>query len=254
MSLSLPFMPGVVASQGGGGFDPLTITPDGWWDFSDISTMFSDDGTTQITANGLIYRINDKSGNAYHAKQAIDTKRPTYKTGQVNGLSVGMTDGGDALTAIVSATNVPSPYTYVYAFKFENQGTSYRAVMSGEGDSHSGLFAWVSSRQIYIFNSNDGVLFNVASDDWTTNAMVGGFKVNGASSQIYKNGVLRATGLMTGTHGKKISLFAANDAGAYPMTLDGKICEAFYFKRALSDTDRDLLEAYLGTKWGITVS
>jgi len=53
-----------------------------WYDPSDLSTMFTDTaGTTPVTTDGdLVARINDKSGNGYHATQGTSGKCPVYKT------------------------------------------------------------------------------------------------------------------------------------------------------------------------------
>lgn len=78
------------------GFLPTDI--DGliaWYDFSDADTLFTDAGVTKVENDGdAIYRVNDKSGNGYHANQATLSKRPLYKTGIQNGLSVGRADFG----------------------------------------------------------------------------------------------------------------------------------------------------------------
>jgi hypothetical protein len=54
----------------------------GWWDPSDLSTMFQDTAaTTPVTTNNdPVARINDKSGNGNHLLQATAGKRPLYKT------------------------------------------------------------------------------------------------------------------------------------------------------------------------------
>lgn len=53
----------------------------GWYDPSDLSTMFTDDGVTPVTTDGqAVYRINDKSGRGNHLRQATLSLRPLYKT------------------------------------------------------------------------------------------------------------------------------------------------------------------------------
>src|SRR5262245_4073126 len=60
----------------------------GWWDPSDLSTLFQDTaGTTPVTASGQsVARINDKSGRGNHLIQATAGARPLFL--QSGGLSV----------------------------------------------------------------------------------------------------------------------------------------------------------------------
>lgn len=63
-------------------FNPLSLSPYGWYDPSDLSTLWKDTaGTSPVTADGdLVARIDDKSGHGYHLTQSTSSKRPLYKT------------------------------------------------------------------------------------------------------------------------------------------------------------------------------
>lgn len=52
-----------------------------WYDPSDLSSMFQDSsGTTPVTGAGdPVGRINDKSGNGFHATQATTANKPTLR-------------------------------------------------------------------------------------------------------------------------------------------------------------------------------
>ena len=66
----------------GNGFDPSDLSPLAWFDPSDLSTLWKDTaGTDPVTADGdSVARIDDRSGNDYHATQATASQRPIYKT------------------------------------------------------------------------------------------------------------------------------------------------------------------------------
>lgn len=73
--------------MGGSGFNPKSLfagdTVGGWWDPSDLSTLFQDAGmTVPVTANDdPVGAILDKSGNGNHLLQVgAGTTRPLYKT------------------------------------------------------------------------------------------------------------------------------------------------------------------------------
>lgn len=67
----------------------------GWWDFSDITSLFQDDArTVPITADGqTIGGVTDRSGSGNHLSQVTAGSRATYKVGVQNGLSVARLDG-----------------------------------------------------------------------------------------------------------------------------------------------------------------
>jgi hypothetical protein len=64
-------------------FSPSSLFANGeegaWYDPSDLSTMWTDNGITQAVVGDLIYRIDDKSGNGNHAVQATVGLRPMLK-------------------------------------------------------------------------------------------------------------------------------------------------------------------------------
>lgn len=89
----------------GGAFSPSDLTNLlAWYDASDITTLWQDDGrTTQVSADDdAIGAWDDKSGNGEHVTQATAANRPTYKTGIVNSLPVVRCDGtNDKFTASI---------------------------------------------------------------------------------------------------------------------------------------------------------
>ncbi len=69
------------AAGGGSSFTPADLTLTGWWDPSDLSTMFQNSaGTTPVVSDGdPVARINDKSGNSRHLFGSSG-QQPLYKT------------------------------------------------------------------------------------------------------------------------------------------------------------------------------
>jgi hypothetical protein len=96
-------------------FSPEQIsTLVGWWDFTDLNNMFTDAGSTKVSANDdKIYRINNKAysliatpNNALgiYLENGTEAKRPLYKTAGTGGA---LFDGSnDFLSAKPSVGNV----------------------------------------------------------------------------------------------------------------------------------------------------
>jgi hypothetical protein len=67
-------------------FTPLLV----WYDFSNPALLFTDAGTTPVSADGdLIYKANDKSGNNRHLTQSVSGQRPSYKINILNSKPIG---------------------------------------------------------------------------------------------------------------------------------------------------------------------
>lgn len=90
-------------SAGGPAFDPVTLNPLIWFDFSDIATLFQDAArTTPITTDGqIIQGVADKSSSGWH----IGTGTATYKTNIQNGKSAVLFDGAADYLRTASVTH-----------------------------------------------------------------------------------------------------------------------------------------------------
>lgn len=83
-----------------------------WYDPSDLSTMWKDTaGTTPVTSDGdLVARIDDKSGNGFHATQSTEAARPLYKTS--GGLHWLELDGSDDVLSSGAVTQLVGPWEF----------------------------------------------------------------------------------------------------------------------------------------------
>ena len=88
-----------MAFQGGSAFDPLSLSPLGWWDGSDTSTMYDAvSGGSLVADDGTIARWEDKSGNGNHMEQPTAATRPFRRDGELNGNSVIEMEAADLMT------------------------------------------------------------------------------------------------------------------------------------------------------------
>jgi hypothetical protein len=115
-------------------FNPLSLSPSAWYDFSDLSTLFQDTAATSpVTADGQsVARVNDKSGNGRHLTQATAGFRPLYKTS--GGLSWLESDGvDDVLKPATQFMTGSATASAVYASR--NISVVAGAVLQGWGSS-----------------------------------------------------------------------------------------------------------------------
>jgi hypothetical protein len=239
----------------------IDLSPDAWFDSSDLSTIVLDSG-------GRISQWKDKSGNNYHANQTIGANRPVISSDFIKGNKSIYFDGSSRFLTLgtVLGTTKPSNFSVFVVGRFI--GTSSATVMCGSGDSggQSSLY-WGNIQTARI--ANDGKIeYSIGNGSTyaygrTTNSVIstniwfsGGWTYSGGNKpKWYKDGlevpVTYETGSATTCGGTAYS-FSLGRAGEYNgQYLNGNICEALIFKRAL--TQQEILAAnnYFKNKWGV---
>jgi len=130
-----------------GGFNPAVVLfgageQGGWYDPSDISTLFQDTaGTVPVTATGqTVARINDKSGRGNHLTQATAASRPLYQIDEI-GLPFLLFDGTDdsfSSSSIASGTNKVQVFAGLR--KLSDAAAGMLAEFSVSANSNAGAF------------------------------------------------------------------------------------------------------------------
>lgn len=238
---------------------PLTISGLwGWWDTSDLTTLFQDDaGATPVTAtNDPVGMWKDKSGSARNFIQSgASSIKPTYQ-GAGGGISF---DGGDYLTLYSQSTTFTAQ-TVLAVVKLEAAGNIGARVfnqVSAGGNDYNATGHYIPIRRASSLTLVGG--YATGGDRATvTNA-------NGVKSLIIARHsgsaiVNRINGVDGSSYSHSLSytpermrlmsnLVAANDGPGE--TGAGTFYELLVFNTALSTTDRAALETYLNAKWTI---
>lgn len=219
-----------------------------------------DANTLALANNDPVSTWADLSGNSLDLT-GTTTTRPLWKTAQVNGFPAVDFDGSDDFLSRASMSISPTT----------GQWTSFAVARL---DSVSGVHSIVdadlaASRIAQILRTNGtaaealqiagGVATDVAGVTLSTatwyvfeavhSATTIECLVNGAT-----NGTTASTGLSTAT--TTFALGANGSAGAAggAARLDGQITAAIGYDNAVSSPNRSLARAYLGSRYGITVS
>lgn len=90
-------------------FDPLSTSPDWWYDMSDASTM------TFRTGTDYVEQVNDKSGNARHLTQTTAAYQPLYSGSAINPSLSALTFNGidEQMNYVGSSVRTISGQTYI---------------------------------------------------------------------------------------------------------------------------------------------
>lgn len=238
----------------------------GWYDASDATTLWKDVArTSAVTADAdIVLGMSDLSGLGNHLSEA--TNGPTYKLAIRNSLSVlrfdGVNDWLSTGAVLAPGQGTDQPYSAVAACMATSAAARHIVVGAG----HTGSTQFI--RYISCENA-PGPWATTKTDDAAAavsanNAAVGNTTpvvlssvVPGTTASTWANGtiVTNAGAFDVGnTNVTRVSLGAANVGGSPVNFHLGDIYEVVIYSRAITTTERVMLERYLGNKWGITVA
>ena len=206
-------------------------------------------GSFTFSSGVLVSQWSDLSGNGYHFSQATSVLQPSRNNNLQNGLP-SVSFSTDCLTNN-SWDWSASDYT-VFAVINNRTGTVYDGTLSR--DSVSALQLGYDNANKYAI-SRIGIATSACNLGGTgTNADVVVYKGSARSGgsttvQIYKNATAASSTVTVSSliAGGPNVLGATNSAAADPIV--GYISEFIIYPSQLSNTDRNLVEAYLKAKW-----
>lgn len=236
----------------------------GWWDASDLKTMFTDTGaTTPVTADAqVVLRWNDKSGRGNNVTEA--TNGPAYK---VDGGGCLRFDGTNDLLSMASAIDLyAAGQASVFACLKSTALTSRYIFSVGSSGSNNPIYAPLFSTaanaanmSVYIRNDAGNELFintnilqtgvfagqTVVAGTIDTGTTITGFK-NGIAGTVTSYSVAR-TGVVTQDKTVIGALSRATPTAFIPMDL----YELVVIGRLLSEAEIKALTRYLGRPRGV---
>jgi hypothetical protein len=231
---------------GGAAFSPLTIPGLAvWLDASDASTLFqASNGTTPATADGdVVGYWGDKSSNGRHPIQATTANKPLLKLATQNGRNVVRFDGIDDYLQVAFAA-LPQPNTVFLVLK--SSGAAFRRFTDGTA---------AGDRCVIFYDTGPGALAMFSGTTVSVpavsvaNCSLLTVLFSGANSTTRANGILAASG-NTGTNSLGgLTLAIDYNLVSYPANVD--FSELIIVNGAITDANRNAVEQYLVSKWGI---
>ena len=230
----------------GGAFSPLDVSGCVLWlDGADEATMYDANvGGALVADDGTIARWEDKSPSGNHAKQSVLTSQPTRKASEVNGKDIVRPDGGDYL--VLDSDIATTEITVFTALSRPTTGASGTSIgaFSGSGTPYApylfGGLIWMGLAAGYSF-----------SNSVTGNQVLTGTRTTaGLEVEVYQNGgVIDSRAASSDNYGKLRKIFGRG--GNYA---NFDVFEILVYNAAISTSDRESVEDYLGAKWGITIT
>ncbi len=235
-SNTLPVLPNLVA----------------WFDPSDANT---------VTSAGMpltVSQLNDKSGNTHNAVQGNASFQPEFVPDTVNGLPILRFDGSDDFLTlgsvvisgtvartfffVVRADMVPGNNDAILSLTTENTaGERYDITSQPSLRVTGGNRIWTNS----ILSATDYFVMTIQNQA-TADVNVTLGRLNGI---VMTQASAASESITTGTGGTT-RLGERNIGSDY---FNGDLGEVVMYDRALSASEIDSVENYLGVKWGIIV-
>lgn len=210
-----------------------------------LAAWFKADAITGKNDGDAISQWNDSSTNTRHVAQATGANQPLYKTGIINGLPAVRFDGvNDRLSS--SSFLLAQPWT-CFVVGVCRGLTTGRVFVDGLGASNRGaLYLAATTHAASLFAGT--VLTGPVVTHLSPHVYSGLF--NGASSAVRVDGGTATVGNANTNSPSLLNLGTAYD-GTLPADID--MAECIVYSANLSTADRQRVERYLGSKYGITV-
>lgn len=261
-------------------FQPTDVPNLGLWlDASDVSTLFQNsDGTGTVTNGSAVGYWGDKSGNSRNVRKT-GTVRPTFQTSIKNGLSIVRFDGiDDVLSGTGFMYNSVAGVTIFTVVK--GNPNAGRELISERmtNPSVAGIYGPIQAKAFWFSNpspilnsfiwlgSSNNILLRTGASvnrDYGT-AFDNTWRLVGCIDDV-PNANYKAfiDGVQTGNQAydnasldpnrtspfNNLNIGAGISSGSLAFECD--LAEVIVYTRALTTSERQTVEGYLRTKWGI---
>ena len=246
---------------GGSQFNPSNIAGLQLWLDATKGLFDATSGGSAVTTDGsAVARWEDQSGNSRHITQSTLASQPILKTAIQNGKNIIRFDGTNDILrrsgAFVHAQGAATIFVVVSA----NSGASDRLVVEGRTTATNPLYMPIISANATLFqvlyrldngtiplnNVSFGTAFNGTGFKLVC-AVDSGTNFAGFINKVTTNNQNYSRGTVT------LDTFAI---GGWATTIErdffpGDVAEVVIYNTALGTTDRQLVEDYLYSKWGI---
>ena len=228
--------------------------------------VFNDAGVTSASDGEEIVQWNDQSGNGNHGVGVQGATAPIYSDNSTDNVNfkpvINFDVGSGTFIEIPDNVDINSggPYperTFALAFQAGNDVSTQQVVFE-EGGGTNGLAVYIENNEVLVAMWNETIpaetIQTLSSPITAGQNVLVIFEFDQPDMTAWVNGV--NLGTYTGfsdlqSHGGNISFGLSSDGWDLGGTdeFDGKVMEFFTFNGTFNDTERILIENYLGAKY-----
>lgn len=244
--MSLPLL--CAGPSGVGGWDPLKpvdgVLPTLWIDGGDPASLYTDAAMTIPVANDadLIYTAADKSGNGNHAVQATQSKRPSYKVGIQNGLSVMRYDGSDDYLAIPAGLSLQS-LTIVDVIRAY---VVSKRLMDGDANGAVEWDCYGAGGKMRLVSQATKVIGTSNTVLSTATTQIKAILFDGINYIFYHNGIADGSGANATTFTNPLKNIGSSNP-AYTIQID--LMERLIYAAAIGADGMAVIHEYANARW-----
>lgn len=223
-----------------GGAAPFAPT-----DIAGLQLWFAADSIGGLADGDPVSTWPDDSGNARDATQA-GAARPTYKTAILNSLPIVRFASASSQRMTFTGPTGFTAISIFIVFKRAATGADHTLLSLGKtlirvDQSANGEFEWWPDTDSTVIDTLD-----CQNTNWHIGAVL-----QSSTNYEARLDLSAQTGTTVAVDGADRTDAIGSFEGGTTWPMDGDIAEIIVYDSDLSDTDRDLVEGYLNTKWGL---
>lgn len=216
----------------------------------------SDASSVVTTALGRVSRWSGKGPTEYSARQTLAERQPAYKPDGLRWRPSLSFNGTNVLSMPVNAINYSNHTVFVVAQAAETSGSRDFLGSGGTGPGYILLMNNINKYRGHYWASDDsaGSFWLDSVSPAVLTPVIYGQTLSDTGFRIYRNGALdneRTAGLLYTNVLRGVTLGYRYHAGVgnFGSAFKGELSEVLIYDRALTDEERQAVEAYLYEKW-----
>lgn len=198
-------------------------------------------------ANVVVWE--DLSGNGFDITQASSSLQPTFSADGFNGKPT-VEFAGDYLQNSAFTLDGANDFYFAMAIHIDTTaGSQAIFTVNNSGGSEQPIYVYFSGSEQIARAVINGT--NSASSTGMDVPRTLAVSLDSGTSRVFRNGVGQGTYTVPAVIDAHDTLTVGARGSGSP-TFTGKISEIIYYPRALTDSDKNAVNSYLMSKWGIS--